>query len=398
MLNIVLFNGGRGASTIINSLKKQNNISITSIINAYDDGKSTGEIRRVFDMLGPSDIRKVQSLFLNSNNEYFKSNTEVFNFRFLTNANYSASTDLIKNFIDNDNNFLKYKLNKKISKKIKIYLSFFLKELGSKNNTNKFNFSDCSLMNCIYAGAYSYYNRNLLKTIYEINKLFEIRSQIFPNSVDNKILVGIQKNGHILYSESEIVNLRSNVIIDNIYLLDQTLDKAKFNKLDLNKKNQYLKIKNNYPSILPQTKKVIKNADIIIYCPGTQHSSLYPTYLTNGIGDEIYKNKNCLKFFITNIGADYESPVYIASEYVLNAVKYLNYSSVKNYLPQDLIDYVFVNNNKNNTLVNRVIFDKKKLDNIGLKYFAKNFEKNKSKGSHDGKKISNLIMKIINNL
>ena len=109
MLNVVLFNGGRGASTIINSLKKQTNIKITSVINAYDDGKSTGEIRRVFDMLGPSDIRKVQSLLLNSNNKYFKSNTEVFNFRFLTKANYSASTYLIKNFIDNNNNFLKFK-------------------------------------------------------------------------------------------------------------------------------------------------------------------------------------------------------------------------------------------------------------------------------------------------
>ena len=44
-MNITLFNGGRGASTIIKSLKKYKNLKISSVVNAYDDGKSTGEIR-----------------------------------------------------------------------------------------------------------------------------------------------------------------------------------------------------------------------------------------------------------------------------------------------------------------------------------------------------------------
>ena len=34
------------------------NCSITNIINAYDDGKSTGVCREICHILGPSDIRK----------------------------------------------------------------------------------------------------------------------------------------------------------------------------------------------------------------------------------------------------------------------------------------------------------------------------------------------------
>ena len=64
MINVVCFNGGRGAAAIIPSLLEVPNIKLTSIVNAYDDGKSTGAIRKFFGMLGPSDIRKVQELML----------------------------------------------------------------------------------------------------------------------------------------------------------------------------------------------------------------------------------------------------------------------------------------------------------------------------------------------
>ena len=39
-MKITIFNGGRGASSIINNLLSKKDIEITSIVNAYDDGKS----------------------------------------------------------------------------------------------------------------------------------------------------------------------------------------------------------------------------------------------------------------------------------------------------------------------------------------------------------------------
>ena len=59
MLNVLLINGGRGAAQIIPKFLEKEDLFITSVVNAYDDGKSTGEIRKFFKMLGPSDIRKV---------------------------------------------------------------------------------------------------------------------------------------------------------------------------------------------------------------------------------------------------------------------------------------------------------------------------------------------------
>ena len=62
MTNICCFSGGRGSQSIALELTRVLNIKLKMIINGYDDGKSTGEIRRIIpDFLGPSDFRKVMS-------------------------------------------------------------------------------------------------------------------------------------------------------------------------------------------------------------------------------------------------------------------------------------------------------------------------------------------------
>src|ERR1700732_315865 len=58
-LNVVLFSGGSGTQTITDAFLKHGQIALTILINAYDDGLSTGRLRRFIPgMLGPSDVRK----------------------------------------------------------------------------------------------------------------------------------------------------------------------------------------------------------------------------------------------------------------------------------------------------------------------------------------------------
>ena len=94
MINVVTVNGGRGASLIIPELINKN-FHVTSIVNAYDDGKSTGEIRRFFEMLGPSDIRKVQSLMI-PESEFAEEYKKLFDFRIDENISNSDALDEIK--------------------------------------------------------------------------------------------------------------------------------------------------------------------------------------------------------------------------------------------------------------------------------------------------------------
>src|SRR3954447_4603336 len=58
-LSVVAFSGGRGSAVLSRELITHPNISLTLAINGYDDGMSTGEVRRFLgDALGPSDFRK----------------------------------------------------------------------------------------------------------------------------------------------------------------------------------------------------------------------------------------------------------------------------------------------------------------------------------------------------
>ena len=58
-INVVLFSGGSGTSEITRSLRKHSQIALKILINAYDDGHSTGRLRAFIPgMLGPSDVRK----------------------------------------------------------------------------------------------------------------------------------------------------------------------------------------------------------------------------------------------------------------------------------------------------------------------------------------------------
>src|SRR6185436_4153317 len=58
-INVILFSGGSGTQSISEALMRHPQISLRILINAYDDGHSTGRLRRFIPgMLGPSDVRK----------------------------------------------------------------------------------------------------------------------------------------------------------------------------------------------------------------------------------------------------------------------------------------------------------------------------------------------------
>jgi 2-phospho-L-lactate transferase/gluconeogenesis factor (CofD/UPF0052 family) len=101
---ISIFCGGRGSASIIKYFVNQKNFDLTLLINAYDDGKSTGVLRKnVEGLLGPSDFRK--------------------NFSYLLDI-FSKEQRLLKKIIE-------YRIKKKI------YSNEFLGELDRIKNKKK---------------------------------------------------------------------------------------------------------------------------------------------------------------------------------------------------------------------------------------------------------------------
>ena len=396
MLNVVILNGGRGASTIIPSLLARQRLHVTSVVNAYDDGKSTGVIRRFFGMLGPSDIRKVQELMLPKDDPDHENYVTLFQYRFPLDCNREDVLEQLKLFLDSESMELVgiHLNNIRVREKLKSFLAEFLAGLNTieKARQEEFDFADCSIMNCLYAGAFLASNRNIEQATISIDRLFQLRGTVLPTSIEDKKLVAQRENGEILYSEAEIVELRSNVRIEQIYLLDQILDKSTFATIDNNEKRSYLERHHCYVGVSPGVRLALQRAEIIIYSAGTQHSSLYPTYMSAGLAESISNNHSALKVFITNIGADYETPSYKASDYILGAHRYLNLSDERNYSMEELFDVIFINQSHFKDDETYVEYDEEGFHDISIQCLVDIFESEDNPGKHNGTKVVKIIL------
>ncbi|KQN22943.1 hypothetical protein ASE86_14290 [Sphingomonas sp. Leaf33] len=396
MLNIVVLNGGRGAASIIPALLRRDGLNVTSIVNAYDDGKSTGEIRRFFDMLGPSDIRKVQELMLPEGDD-LPSSKALFEYRYPVGTSRDDVLADMRQFSDGGATIAGIAIpSPSILAAIRRFVGEFLHGLTviEKVMGRQFSFDDCALMNCLYAGAYLALGRDIERTTRTFDRLFRLKGTVIPNSMENKWLTAMRRNGELLSCEAEIVELRSNVLIDALYLLDRPLDRAPLEQLDSDEQRYYLQRHHAAAAASPGVRLALEQADIIIYSAGTQHSSLYPTYMSQGVAEMISGNRGALKVFVTNIGADYETPTYCASDYLEGALRYLRMGDGRVYDPADLFSTVLVNDGRRKADETYVHHDSERDGDIAIPRIVADFESAQAPGKHDGDKVVSCILKL----
>lgn len=401
MLKVVVFSGGRGSNSLVKELIKDETIKLSLIVNAYDDGKSTGQVRSFFNMLGPSDIRKNQENLMTDNFADYSIWSRVFKFRFPKTVNHEQCITILNDFIIGKSsrigdveisNTVLAELIKKLLKQFLVSLSVYEKILGKE-----FDFTDCSLSNCLYAGAYELLDKSFTKTIDLFNILLHVHGEVIPTNLENKKLMGIRENGEICYNEAEIVELRSSVRIKDIYLVDEYLDKniVESNFKTMAEKNDYLERVQSYVHGTNAALTAIKDADIIIYAPGTQHSSLFPSYMTLGIPEAIFSNVKALKVFICNIGEDYETPGYTASEFLTSAYRYMTRNTKMKMPISELIDVALVNTSRSKKKedIRYVENDFHVLEKLPVNVIYDNFESD-DLGKHNAVKVVETVNNI----
>jgi 2-phospho-L-lactate transferase/gluconeogenesis factor (CofD/UPF0052 family) len=389
-INIVIFNGGRGSKSLIKESLKYNNLNIISIINPYDDGKSTGELRKFFNIHGPSDFRKIHQLYLNKKTPKHKFLKKIFKYRFNKNIKKDKALMILDKIILNQ--YLKFSSKDyKFINKFYNLIVIFLKSIDEAENKLKenFNYSDCSLINLIYAASLIKFKNNINKSLKYLESLFDIPNSAISITNMNRYLSGIRDSNEFLYNEAEIVELRSNVRIKELFLTKKPLTK---NFKTLSYKNQLKRMNklHSLPSLSILAKETIIKSNIIIYASGTQHSSLFPTYMTKNL-NIIIKKSLALKIFITNIGADYETPNYKASEYILYAENYFN-KGLKSFTLDNYFDLNLINSSKYQKNFSYVKTDKNKINKTNIPFIIDNFESKSTNGTHNGKKLLKLIL------
>jgi len=207
---------------------------------------------------------------------------------------------------------------------------------------------------------------NFNDAVKEVSRILRVKGEVIPVSLENNDLVGFFEDGTKVVGESQISHAMK-----------------KISKIELKKKSN------------PNSRaiEVLKNADVIIFGPGSLYTSIIPNLLFPQIRNSIKKNKKAKKILITSVMSQPgETDNFRVSDYKLEIEKVLgvklDYVLANNHMPLGTSLKTYQKENKYPT-----ILDDENIKNCNL-VKANLIDENKLV-RHDPKKLARIIRKII---
>ncbi len=240
-MNITILSGGTGNDSLITGLKQfYPDANIKVVVNAYDNGKSTGICRTITNTLGVSDIRK-------NHIRMYKATAEIPDQRLIEFFENRYDLTSGEEYVD-------------VSKYLRLWglpqLDKYAQAFFSNPLAKHYTYTSFNIANIIYSQMYKELGYE------ETNKYFcnllGIDDFVILNSFDNIFIGAITEHGNILNDEGVIVDYRTTG--DPIVKL--TYDYSQGDCVHgLNRK----------------AVEAVLDADILIISTGTFWSSIYPT-------------------------------------------------------------------------------------------------------------------------
>lgn len=309
---VALFSGGRGGATIARALLRRPGTDLSLLINGYDNGLSTGALRRYLPgMLGPSDFRKNLLLHLDPTDPAQAAMTAVLEHRTPPGTGrreFGRLVDALTVPGQGRATRLFPALPAPARAAIVTELTSLRRHLD--RNPDGLDLADCALGNLLIAGAYLRLGGDFNAAVQACARTFGSPVRLLNvTSGENAFLVALKENGALLADEAEIVEPQHPGAITDLFLLPEPLPahcRADLATRPAAHTRHVLASHTAQVSLNPRAGDAIRAADLLVYGPGTPHSSLLPSYLTPGIGDAIAASRARAKVFVVNLHDDHD--------------------------------------------------------------------------------------------
>lgn len=345
MKNVIVFSGGTGSIALQTGFHKiyGEAVKLDIIISAYDNGKSTGECRKVFNnrILGPSDLRKNQLTQFGLRNELsvdtkgkedkvelynlFKERFSCSNWREAYEFCKTQTKDTFSRIYNLNYNNEHYSKIEQILLELIDYF-FFERYVSVEKSVRKTilttNFTDFSISNIFYAAAAAINGYSLSKAGLLMSTVLGIPNNVHLISDVDLFLHAETQSGRVISDEGVIVEYdNSEDPIVKTILLDE-------------KGKQYIPWIDEDIFLGQTSMELIEKADVIIFSSGTQWSSLIPTYMHKGFKKAISASK-AKKYLVMNNTEDKDMKGVGASDLI---------ETISRYLPMDDVTIVLNTN------------------------------------------------------
>src|SRR5438067_2009857 len=182
-LNVVLFAGGRGAANISEALLRHNQINLNVVVNAYDDGLSTGMLRRVIPgMLGPSDVRKNIARLIPTGDRASRALRTLLEFRLPVSVEFESGMQSLREIVNGDIPPSLAEVEQSFQhlsyaqlRSMRAYCLLLLNYLSSSTAAAQVcDFRDCSFGNLLFAGCFLGAEKDFNSAVGDFCKFSEI--------------------------------------------------------------------------------------------------------------------------------------------------------------------------------------------------------------------------------
>lgn len=336
MLNILIFSGGTGSIAIQNGLSAiygNENYNLDIIINAYDNGKSTGICRKVFDgqILGPSDLRKnhmTQFLLQKSGqfNDFF-SRESVLHRLFELRIDADSKEDYYNYccaLLENNSKII----GEQDTAYLKSLLDYFFFESKNKwrDALDGIIFKDFSIANIFYSSAAVINGNSLRLAGQDMANFLHIKDNVHLISDVNLYLQAKTETGFLIEDEGDIVGWDNPMDkIESVFLLKDGKEYIP----SVDEGTDLTRVKS--------CKKLIAEADIIIFSSGTQWSSLIPSYMHSGLRKMLDESK-AKKYLVMNNKEDHDMKGVCADDIVEIISRYIPVDDITAVVNDDAAD------------------------------------------------------------
>lgn len=309
-VSVAMFGGGRGGASIARALLRTPGVSLSLLVNGYDNGLSTGALRRWLPgMLGPSDFRKNLLLHLDPGDP----RQALLEHR-LPQGTTAADLDALIGEVAASG-------PPGAARELRVFAERLAARPGGLD------LADCALGNLVFAGAYLRLGEDFNAAVRACARLFGSPVRLLNvTGGENAFLVALKQDGRVLADEADIVGPQDAAAITGLFLLREPLtarDRAELAGRPSERVRDLLTRRSAEVTPNPEALRAVAACDLIVYGPGTPHSSLLPSYLTPGLAETVAGSRAPARVFVVNAGGDHDIQGLTATDLVDRTLAYL---------------------------------------------------------------------------